>query len=210
MKKLVLFGFCLGIFMSLASISQANLITNGSFENGINITMGRFDTLSQGDSTSILGWTVTGGTIDYIGTYWQAADGYRSLDMCGNGSGSISQTFTTTPGQLYKVDFSMAGNPDGTPNIKQLVAAVTSGGVGAAYFTFDTTGKTKADMGWETKTFDFTALGASSTLTFFSVDYGSPCGAALDNVSVNAVPVPAAFYLFASGLFGLISVQRKK
>ncbi|WP_155325819.1 VPLPA-CTERM sorting domain-containing protein [Desulfosarcina ovata] len=32
----------------------------------------------------------------------------------------------------------------------------------------------------------------------------------IDNVSVSAVPVPAAVWLLGSGLIGLISVKRRK
>ena len=58
-------------------------IINGSFETGIAISPDPFKTLNATDSTSIAGWTVTSGSIDYIGSYWTAQDGGRSLDMNG-------------------------------------------------------------------------------------------------------------------------------
>src|SRR5262245_54069854 len=93
---------------SLPSFAAA--FTNGSFETGTN--PGVFTTLASG-STAITGWMVSAGTIDYIGTYWTASDGVRSLDMSGNGPGAITQTFDTVPNQQYQVIFDLAGNPDG-------------------------------------------------------------------------------------------------
>ncbi len=205
MKKLLISLMFLFIF---ASAAEANLLTNGSFESGT--APGSYTTLNSVDNSTITGWTVDGGSIDYIGSYWQAADGTRSIDLCGNNAGSITQTFATAPGQEYKVDFSMAGNPDGGSPTKNLAAVVKSDGNTAAYFEFNTTGKTELDMGWLTKSFAFTANGASSTLTFYGLNFGSPYGAALDNVSVSAVPIPAALYLFASGLIGLFAVPRRR
>ena len=47
----------------------------GVFENGNFVSFAGFD-FSRVDSPSaaIDGWTVTKGNVDWIGTYWQAAD----------------------------------------------------------------------------------------------------------------------------------------
>src|SRR5947209_10953366 len=88
-----------------------NLIVNGSFEMGPDA--GEFKPLDK-DSTDIKGWKVTRVQIDYIGTYWQHAQGEHSLDLHGSpGIGGISQTFKTKKGQKYRVTFMLAGNPEG-------------------------------------------------------------------------------------------------
>ncbi len=144
-----------------------------------------FSTLDTG-STAITGWTVTKGSIDWIGTYWASSDGQRSLDLNGNEAGAVSQTFDTTPGSTYRVSFDMAGNPDGDPQIKVLVART---GVAPLQFEFDITGADKVDMGWVQKSFNFIAPGPSATLEFASILSG-PFGAALDNVRVEEI-IPA-------------------
>lgn len=158
-------------------------ISNGSFETGP-ANPGAFDTLSAGD-TSITGWTVTTGDIDYINSYWQSSDGNRSLDMNGAQPGGISQNLVTAPGHTYKVTFDLAGNPVGGPAVKTL--DVDSGGLPTTY-SFDTTGRSVTDMGWTSETYMFTASGTSTPLTFTSTTgsgLGNFWGPALDNVAVS-------------------------
>jgi hypothetical protein len=50
----------------------------------------------------------------------------------------------------------MAGNPDGPPSTKTL--QVTVGNVSGRQFTFDITGRTAEDMGWEEKSLTFVAI----------------------------------------------------
>ena len=52
------------------------------------------------------------GTVDYLGSNWQAAEGQQSLDLNGDpGTGSVKQTVTTTAGTRYLIRYAMAGNP---------------------------------------------------------------------------------------------------
>lgn len=188
--------------------NAAVAIVNGSFEDG-SIDPGSFTTLNAGDSTSITGWLVGGVGIDYIGTYWTASNGARSIDLSALGAGSISQVLSgLTIGQTYQVSFDLAGNPDGGSNTK---VAVVSDGATSASYDFLMGGQTNAAMGWETHTFSFTAVGENATLTFVSNE-DSAYGPALDNVSVAAapggpgVPEPATWALMILG-FGAVGMS---
>jgi len=191
----------------------ANLIQNGSFENGTDPNSGpnKYITLYSLNNTDITGWTVNGGTgssIDYIGSYWVASEGNRSIDMAGLSNGSISQSFGTNIGATYLVKFFMAGNPDGEPTIKKL--NVTAGGTSQDY-TFNTAGYTRGSMGWTDKEFTFQATGITTTLTFSNAYSGSDpfYGVALDDVRVGVVPIPPTVLLLGAGLIGLVGVRRR-
>jgi choice-of-anchor C domain-containing protein len=198
-----------------APANAVSLITNGSFEiSPISASsLGNFTTLNGGDSTSITGWTVTGGAsaIDYIGTYWTAADGVRSLDMNGLQPGGIEQSFTTVLGQTYQVTFDMAGNPAGGPAVKTLNGIIDVTTLGS--FSFDTSNPQTSltDMGWKQFSFTFVGTGTLQTLDFESTTTGNSgnssfptaFGPALDNVAVTAIPEPATWAMMVLGFIGV-------
>lgn len=191
--------------------AQAAPFQNGSFETGP--APGGFLNLTVGD-TQITGWTVTGTSIDYIGTYWAAADGSRSLDLSGVGAGGVEQTFDTVAGRTYRVSFALAGNMDCGPQVKT-VQVLADGGAATDY-TFDTAGHSlPSNMGWTTQTYTFTATGATTTLAFTSQDTTN-CGPALDNVVVTDVtpaPVPATSewgLMVLASLMGLAALHRRR
>ena len=202
--------------IGLCTGANAAVFQNGSFELGIT-NIGQFATLNAGDNSSITGWTVGTGNIDYIGTYWTSADGNRSLDLNGTVPGSISQTFDVVSGQTYSVTFFVAGNPAGGPAVKTLT---TSADATVVLSSFDTTGKTLTNMGWTPVSFLFTATGSTETLTFQSTttadfgnrDYPTAFGPALDNVSVTAVPEPSTWAMMILGFLGLgvLAYRRKE
>lgn len=173
-------------------IHPANLVLNGSFEDALVNPGTSFVTLGYG-SPFINGWTVAGNGLDYIGATWQASQGSRSLDLNAVAAGSIEQTFLTTSGVTYDVAFDLAGNPgiSSPPAVKTL--RVSAGGR-SQDFSFDTTGKTLANMGWTTKHFIFTAIWKTTTLLFESLTPGD-AGPALDNVVVTNASATVPYLL---------------
>jgi choice-of-anchor C domain-containing protein len=207
----------------------AAVITNGSFEDATvdpSSSSNGFLTLTQPDS-SITGWSVTGGSIDYIGSYWQAGDGSRSLDLSGISRGTIaSQTIAgTVASQTYIVTFLLAGNPDNGPVQKTLDVWV-NGGTHASY-SFDTTGHSLSSMGWALQTFSF--VGTGSDILYFASTTPAPgsgpsghlaaFGPALDGISITegasagpAAPEPATWAMMILGFMGVgfMSYRRRK
>jgi choice-of-anchor C domain-containing protein len=175
---------CAAGTLALPGTVHGAAFTNGSFETGPAPPPGLFIGLGAGD-TSITGWTVRPVNIEYIGSYWTAEDGARSLDLSGATAGGIEQTFDTTPGRTYIVTFYLAGNPTCAPFVKHLDVGAT--GSSTAHYTFDVTGHDISSMGWHQESYNFVATGTSTTLFFQSQDF-STCGPALDNVSVAVVP----------------------
>jgi choice-of-anchor C domain-containing protein len=135
-------------------------------------------------STTLSGWTVTG-DIDYVSsTFWPSADGTRSVDLNHVAAGGISQCFATQSGRSYRVDFSLAGNPErGSPLIKTL--RVSAAGTSQDY-TFDVSTTSYQNMGWVRRSFAFTANSTCTTVAFTSLTTGA-LGPAVDAISLTAL-----------------------
>lgn len=176
------------VVAATVSMASAATITNGSFETGT--APGGFTTLGLG-STAITGWTVTSGNIDYIGTYWQASDGSRSVDLTGGTPGAISTTITDMiVGKQYALAFDLSGNPAGQPASKRLDVTLANPLTNASYtYNIVTEGNTLANMKWATYVLSFVATSTTSLLTFAAGTGGggAACcyGPALDNVRID-------------------------
>ena len=205
-QQLFVFGVALAVIL-FAGVQTAFAVgTNGSFETGTD--PGAFATLVPGD-TDITDWTVVSGTLDYIGTYWQASDGTRSIDMNGTDAGSISQDLPTVVGATYDVTFDLSGNPDGGVALKEL--SVSANGDLPQNYSYNTSveGNTTADMKWASSTYSFVATTTSTTLTFTSLIAGA-FGPALDNVLITETlpppPPPPAGCCCGSSSSGNVSI----
>lgn len=138
MTKKFLTGCAMLAFGAVAptlSMAAGPTILNGSFEiNASSIPSGGFTTVFAGNSSTIADWSVTSGSVDWVGTYWQAENGIASIDLSGNGAGKITQTITgLTKGDEYEITFWLAGNPDGGSGGKTGTIKVTANGAGYSF-----------------------------------------------------------------------------
>jgi choice-of-anchor C domain-containing protein len=204
LKKLAL-AVLLGM---AASGAHAAAFVNGGFEsNSCGVPSGSFGTLGTG-SNCITGWTVSSGSIDLINGYWEAQEGTHSVDLAGNSPGSISQTFDTIIGQLYSVDYFLSGNPDGGDIAKLGVVSAIDGGIVQSATFLGLQGTSRQDMNYIGYNFTFTATGAATTLSFASDTSEGAFGAALDAVSVSAVPEPTTWAMMLGG-FGMVGYSMR-
>lgn len=185
-------------------------LLNGSFEDGTNPGVG--ESYVAANSGDIIGWTVSGGGLGYVGDYWQAASGSRSLDLSDKAS-TISQAFVTDVGGSYAIMFDMSGDPASGAGTKRLMVAV--GSVQPLLHVYDVTvDNSLTNMLWQTYFFEFTALSETTTLSFSSMGEGD--GPALDNVILfgvdampSPIPEPLTWSLMGIG-FGLLGATMRR
>jgi choice-of-anchor C domain-containing protein len=208
--------------------AHANLILNGSFESA-SVNPATYQTLAAG-STAITNWVVGAPNVDYINKgEWNASDGNRSVDLDGGvgSAGSVSQSFATLAGADYRVTFDLSGNPGALPMVKTVRV---SAGADSANFDYtigtnhlNNSGALPWVLTYEAHTFEFTATGAQTTLTFASLTGQSGSrsgwGPVIDNVDVEllestpptpAIPEPSTVALMAVGLAAVGFTRRRK
>jgi hypothetical protein len=196
------------IFLFASFTANANLFTNGSFEQGdfVDNTGDGFMALPNG-STAITGWTVYNDTLSWgnnstpLGI--RSSDGYFFLDLTGGDDtlphAGVSQTIGTTAGKIYTVSFDL-GTYQTNPNWGGPVSLLATAGSTSIPFTFDPTGSGNQ---WDTFSFDFVASSSNSSVSFQGLSALTESYIGLDNAKVSAAPIPAAVWLFTSGLVGL-------
>ncbi|MEU5402914.1 choice-of-anchor C family protein [Streptomyces sp. NPDC005963] len=165
---------------ALAAPTAASRFDDGSFEYPT-APANSFATVGTGQA--IGPWKVTSGAVDLIGAgFWQAAEGNQSVDLNATQAGAVAQTFTTTAGRTYTVTYALAANPEGGPAVK--TGRVLVDGQNFQDFSFDSTGKTRAAMGYVQRQVTFVANGPTTTLGFASTLPGS-YGPVIDDVRVT-------------------------
>lgn len=206
-----LFQTAMVILLAGAAVpARADLVSNGNFNAGT--PSGAFQTVPVNNSTTIADWTVTGpsvtsGSVDWIGTYWQAPpSGGHSIDLDGNSQGGIKQSgIATTSGDTYDLTFYLSGNPDGGPTPKLVDVGAT--GATSQVFSFSTAGISHADMGYVLESYIFTATSSSTTI-FFTSETPGAYGGVIGGVSLAlaTTPEPGFYGILALGLSGLFFV----
>lgn len=196
-----------GAVALLATSAHAvNLVADGDF----NAPSGGGGFITYGPG-AMGPWTVTQGSVDLIGGYWQAPTvGGGSVDLDGlYQEGGLSQLLTLGAG-LYKLSFYLSGNPDANLGLKKVDVSV---GDASQTFSFNTltAGNSHGAMGYIFETLMFNATGPT-TLRFTSNggNPGSAFGPVIGGVSVSsAVPEPATWALMISG-FGMAGVALRR
>ena len=189
----------------------------GSFELGNFVPRGAgnldFQSLSGG-STTMTGWTVGGVGVDWLDEpAYGASDGVHAVDLgwFDGGAGSVSIVLPTLAGATYALSFdaaAVAGFPtyrnEGTVTAGSLSAAFAPAYSGVSAFTTQV---------FEVQSFQFTASGTSTVLTFAAAVPGTSYGPVIDNVSVSfisaPVPEPGTWALMLAGL-GLLAAGARR
>jgi len=185
-----------GWSIAAAASASTNLVSDGDFSSPYGGVYSTYFSNGGGSGSSFGAWTVTSGSVDLIGTYWQSPSGPGggSVDLDGDTPGAISQNLSLIAGS-YVLSFDLSGNPDGAPTVKTV--DVTVGSANQSY-TYTIGTNTHANMSYTVETLDFTATGPTA-LTFTSQDQNSPYGPVIGAVEVTAVPEASTWALMLVG-----------
>jgi len=180
--------------LSLSSLTQANLITNGTFD------------------TDVSGWTY----LPFVnnswgGTQWfNDAGGMALIWGSGHEGGYLYQDNGSHPfaaGETYTVSFDLINEGNGQPDIEVNLIDTTLNQVAATKYVlanqFETT---RVNFSFN-YVVEASRIGNNWRLDVDPVHWGSYTG--IDNVSVTAVPEPSTALLLSTVLFGSI-VRRKR
>ncbi|MBU2662995.1 DUF642 domain-containing protein [Actinoplanes bogorensis] len=129
-------------------------------------------------------WTVTAGNVDLSTTHlWSTAQGRQNLDLDGDRAGAVARTITTTPLLTYRISYALGGNYVGGPAVK--TGELRVNGQVAQKLSFDTTGKSRDNMGYTRHTAYVLAKGTSMRIEFASTTTPSGYGPLIDDVRVD-------------------------
>lgn len=200
----------------------ATFLANGGFERS---EVGNWTTYGAG-ATAINNWTVlaAGVTLTPDATFpgTQAREGkqWLSLTTIGGAAGGVRQTFTTVPGETYRLSFDYTALSHGDTSGANVVYEMSYDvGDGPQQLTVDCTGTPVLNFApWTTQIFDFQADGPSTTLTFLAGagSYAGFYGPAIDNVTVSLadpdhpIPEPATCALLAMAMGAMGGYVRRR
>jgi len=139
---------------------------------------------------SVGDWRVTAGSVDHVNTYWQPADGARSIDLNGTSRGTLCRTFEIFWKGTAAVRFMMSHNPDAAATSGTLQVLANGTQVGGTFV--HSAASTRSNMLWEARGVTFTVTTPTLELCFRSLS-GAAQGPALDAV-IFAQPYPGYAY----------------
>ncbi|MBS1707159.1 MAG: DUF642 domain-containing protein [Armatimonadetes bacterium] len=183
------------VLVAGAMSAHANLIVNGSFEDGNFVPNGDNTMSLAAGATDITGWKVVNDPVAWIAdpnpfNGWHATDGVKSLDLTGYGGGygGVAQDIATIAGHQYHLEFDFGVHQ-----------AYGDASVSVNVGTGDTGYTLHSENGvlWERILYDFTAFADTTTLSLIH-NFDGGQGTGIDNVVlVETVPEPATLSLLA-------------
>lgn len=203
--------------VSTSAQAAVNLVTNGSFENGIAVSGPTY--VATGDTSSITGWTVTANGVNYTDNTpesgWDASDGSRSVELSsvnGGNGGLFQQMSGFEIGRTYRLKFDVSANPYDTafrPKDARVRFSVTGGN--AEFYDYKLQNvNTATNMLYDTVSYNFVAGAKLQSLTIRgAVNPFLGYGVVVDNVSIVAVPEASTWSMLILG-FGLVGLASRR
>ena len=207
MKRLYLASAAVGLLLSLPA-QAATIVENGSFES---FNAGGLNGSGWGVFASIPGWTTLSGpgieiqTNPTLGTI-NAQDGLAYVELDSHNNTSMGQSVALGVGR-YALSFwySPRVSTLGDNGIDYSIAGLSGNVSGPSIIPVTAVGL------WTEITSVFSISTAGSyNLVFAATGIDNSLGGLIDNVSISAVPVPAAGFLLVGALGGLAALRRRR
>lgn len=186
----------------VSNTANANLVQNGSFENGSHVDDGaNYMRLVPGD-TALLNWDIANevawGLSPTDGFSASVGVGFVDLSSFGRSSpnGTVQQILGTSIGTQYLFSYDSRGASSVNIDSTELLLSAGS-----------------TSNNWTSYTSVFTA---TSALSLLAIENNSGSVVVfIDNVSIteldaSAVPVPAALWLFGTAAIGLFGIRKRR
>jgi uncharacterized repeat protein (TIGR01451 family) len=160
-------------------ISEANLLSNGSFESPtVTANGGQWENFA-----AVTGWTLLADGLElWNGLFGGANDGSQNAELDGNAAAAtaISQVVATVVGNDYKLTYDFAARPN--TNLATNELDVVIDGLVVDTVTADGTGDGSID--WGTYTYEFTAATTSTLVEFRDAGTDDGYGTLLDGAEL--------------------------
>lgn len=201
----------IALALTFSTVSNANLLVNGDFEDDVGLTGSRWGVYSD-----INGWdTYSGPGIEIQRNTVVAAQSgnqYVELDSH-NGADTNSVMYQTidnlSVGAVYELNFwyhartnNSAANDNG---IEVLWGASLPG---ATVLELDDYAR-RDNLGWMNFSLELVASAETMFLSFGATGLDNTLGGFIDNVSLTSVPEPGTLALFVLGAAGLVVGRRR-
>jgi len=193
---------CTLLAAPLLASAATNLVVNGSFEEGVNISNG------YAVFSSFKGWTSSSHGIE-VRDNWEgiAFQGTKFVELDANFNSDMFQVLSTTMGQNYTLSFNFANRINVDASSNGLAWSLDGSNWNSLITPATNNTNTHA---WQSFTISFVA-GDLTKLSFRATGTSDGLGSSLDSISVtSAVPEPQTYALMLAGLGLVAGIARRR